>query len=126
MAEGAYAGWAIVELMGHRRIAGEVATVAQFGVEMLRVDIPTEPPMTQFYGGSAIYCLTPCSEAVARGLAPKRQAAVCHLLDYAGDRPDWDGAFEPGAGEEGVDPRDGPEDDDQGDADGIARTLGAA
>jgi hypothetical protein len=90
-----YAGWAIVEIMGHQSYAGEVRPEAQYGAEMLRVDVPelpgftkTEsryrygdrpeeveieyppvPGFTKFFGGSSIYCLTPCSEEVARAAA---------------------------------------------------------
>ena len=65
----AYEGWAIVELMGHRQTAGKVCEVAMAGSTLLRIDTPGdsgEPIATQFYGGSAIYCVTPCDEATAR------------------------------------------------------------
>jgi hypothetical protein len=72
-----YEGWAIVELMGHRRLAGRVSQAEQYGVAMLRLDVPpTEGAQaaTQFYGGSSIYCITPVSEEaallVARRSAP--------------------------------------------------------
>jgi len=64
-----FEGWAIVELMGHRQTAGKVATVTVASAEMLRVDVPgpnEEMIATQYYGGSAIYCLTPCDEVTAR------------------------------------------------------------
>ena len=69
MAE-AFEGWGIVELMGHRRVAGRVSEVEQYGATMLRVDVPQgDDWVTQFYGGSAIYCLTPTTEAIARQVA---------------------------------------------------------
>jgi len=58
--------WAIVELFGHNVIAGEVTSVAIAGTEMLRVDVPAvddAAPFTKFYGGSAIYAITPVDEA---------------------------------------------------------------
>ena len=72
----AYRGWAIVELMGHRRRAGEVREVEQFGARLLRIDIPTKDGVgvTEFYGGGAIYALRPCDEDLARRTA-----------DYIGD-----------------------------------------
>ncbi len=39
----AYEGWAIVELMGHRRLGGYVRQAEQFGVAMLRLDVPEHP-----------------------------------------------------------------------------------
>lgn len=62
-----YAGWAIVEVMGHRTIIGEASEVEQFGTVMLRIDVPTDDgQVTQFYGGSSIFSLTPVTEATAR------------------------------------------------------------
>ena len=67
----AYQGWAIVELIGHRKRAGEVREVEQFGARLLRLDIPTEDGVgvTEFYGGGAIYALRPCDEDLARRVA---------------------------------------------------------
>jgi hypothetical protein len=43
-AKEAFAGWAIVELMGHRRLAGYVQEVELAGAGMLRLDVPERPP----------------------------------------------------------------------------------
>lgn len=68
-----YKGWALVELMGHRKRAGLCEDVAMFGVRQLRIDIPSDKPegtfTTEFYGGPAIYGLHPCDEKTARRLA---------------------------------------------------------
>ena len=65
-----YEGWAIVELMGHRRYGGEVSEVEMYGAKLLRLDVyPAEgddPAMTQYYSASAIYCITPATEDIAR------------------------------------------------------------
>ncbi len=66
--------WAIVELMGHKLVAGQVSKSELFGKPLLRIDIPenelavkgTRPAFTQFYGLDSIYCITPVSEEVAR------------------------------------------------------------
>lgn len=74
----AYEGWAIVELMGHRRLAGQVSQAEQYGVAMLRLDIPAvdeQPAATQFYGGTSIYCITPTTEEIARGIAEHNRPA---------------------------------------------------
>ncbi|MEW5422679.1 hypothetical protein [Amorphus sp. 3PC139-8] len=70
MSEDAFEGWALVELMGHRRRVGYVRQVESFGAKLLRIDIPAEgDDVTEFYGGGAIYALRPCSEEIARAQA---------------------------------------------------------
>lgn len=63
--------WAILELMGHRRLAGLVSEVERYGEKVCRIDIPKADGsfVTQFYGGKAIYCETPTTEDVARKIA---------------------------------------------------------
>jgi len=61
--------WGIVELMGHKVVAGLVSKSEMLGKPMLRVDVPATsvfPEFTQFYGETAIYCVTFVSEQVAR------------------------------------------------------------
>jgi hypothetical protein len=61
--------WAIVELMGHKIVAGLASKDEMLGKPMLRVDVPETkgyPAFTQMYGESAIYCVTFVSEEVAR------------------------------------------------------------
>lgn len=61
--------WAIVELMGHKVVAGLVSKSEMLGKPMLRVDVPATsayPEFTQFYGETAIYCVTFVSEQVAK------------------------------------------------------------
>jgi hypothetical protein len=69
-------GWCIVEIMGHRKFGAKVQEAALFGVVLLRAEIPVqvedgqpEQWMTQLYGGSSIFCLTPATEEVARAVA---------------------------------------------------------
>lgn len=64
----AFESWAIVELMGHSRIAGKVSEETIAGAALLRVDVPqTERsvPYTKFYSAGAIYCITPTDEGTA-------------------------------------------------------------
>lgn len=66
-------GWAILELMGHRRLAGYVSEQEIAGSSFLRLDIPAaggdEPEATQYYSPAAVYCITPASEEFARAVA---------------------------------------------------------
>lgn len=64
--EKGFEGWAILELMGHRRLAGAVSEALIAGAPFVRIDVPTSPPMTQFYSAGAIYCLTPSTEELVR------------------------------------------------------------
>ncbi|TGE22805.1 hypothetical protein [Hymenobacter metallicola] len=69
-----FEAWAILEIMGHVKLAGKVSETTIAGAPLLRVDVPAtdvHPEFTRFYGASSIYCLTPVSEEVAT-LAAKR------------------------------------------------------
>lgn len=61
-----FEGWAILELMGHRKLGGYV----RLNGPLIRIDCHNEskPVMTQWYGAHSLYCLTPTSEAVAKRL----------------------------------------------------------
>lgn len=71
MTTAAYQGWARLELMGHRTRIGFVSEVEMYGGKMLQIDLPTTDGqhVTEFYGVTSIYALTPCSEDVARNVA---------------------------------------------------------
>ena len=67
-----FAEWALVEIMGHQRIAGRVTEAIIAGAPFLRVDVPEhaeEKAFTRFYGASSIYCISPVTEEIARGLS---------------------------------------------------------
>ncbi|WP_040585412.1 hypothetical protein [Allomesorhizobium alhagi] len=74
--------WAIVEIMGHRKLYGRVREEEKFGAKMLRIDVPKptvprtlfdaaegkpeEPSLTwvtQWYGGPSIFSLTLTDES---------------------------------------------------------------
>lgn len=58
--------WAILELMGHRRLAGRVSEAEIASGSFIRIDVPSDPPATQYYSPGAIYCITPTKEVMAR------------------------------------------------------------
>jgi len=68
----AYEGYAVLELMGHRVIGGRVSEVVAYGTPLCRIEVldPSDDTgetvaATQYYGGSAIYCMTPATLEVA-------------------------------------------------------------
>lgn len=64
--------WAIVELMGHRRLAGRVREVQLAGHGYLRLDIPAagdDPARTQYIAPGSVYALHPTGEKTARAAA---------------------------------------------------------
>jgi hypothetical protein len=73
--DGDYEGWVILELMGHRRLTGYLSEQEIAGRAFLRIDIPTQPPCTQFYGAEAVYCITPTTEEMARNAAALNRVA---------------------------------------------------
>ena len=67
-----FKGWAILEIMGHRKLGGLVQFDPPELPGMIRVDVFTDgdqPKATQFYGVASLFCLTPTTEDVARRLA---------------------------------------------------------
>jgi hypothetical protein len=71
-----FENWAILELLGHVRLAGRVTEESHFGVALGRIDIPTaagDGYTTQYFGGSSIYRLTPTTEEIARSVAAHSQ-----------------------------------------------------
>lgn len=64
-----FESWAVVELMGHQRIAGKVSEAEIGGGKLLRVDVPEvngKQPITKYFGTVAVYAITPVDEETAR------------------------------------------------------------
>lgn len=70
-----FAEWVILELMGHRRLAGFLTEQEIAGKGFLRLDIPGQPGATQFYNPTAVYAITPTTEDIARAVAATSQPA---------------------------------------------------
>ena len=78
MATPEFEGWAIVELMGHRKLAGRIREVTIAGGAFIRLDVPSDSPVTQYYGPSAIYCITPTTEELATRIAAASRPTPVH------------------------------------------------
>jgi hypothetical protein len=64
-----FEAWAVVELLGHRRLAGRVTEQTIAGSGFLRIDIPGEGDVfqqTHLVNPSSIYAITRVSEETAR------------------------------------------------------------
>lgn len=69
--------WAVVELMGHVKMAGRVYEVQRFGATLGAIDIPDTNAgatsetfkRTQLFSGASIYRVTYCTEETARVVA---------------------------------------------------------
>ena len=71
--------WAVLELMGHVRMAGRVTEEQRFGATVGRIDIPDGNRFTTVYfGGSSIYRMTPTTEEIARSVAHQNRPQPVH------------------------------------------------
>lgn len=64
--------WAIVELMGRRRLAGRIRETQQAGAGIYRLDIPAvddHPAETHYYSPGSVYAIHPTTEDLARAAA---------------------------------------------------------
>lgn len=113
-----YEGWAILELMGHRRLAGFIAEATIAGGAMLRIDVPGDEdnaPATQFYGNAAIYAITPTTEEIARALAARERPRPVDAWELSPLRRP--AVLEAGTREYEDEPDDYDDQDDEGDDD---------
>ena len=84
-----FEGWCIVELMGHRRLAGHVSEQEIAGAAFVRLDVPgakDQTGATQFYAPAAVYCITPTTEDIARRVATSSQPAPVQRWELAAPR----------------------------------------
>lgn len=83
----AFEGWAVLELMGHRRLGGKVSEAQIAGVSFLRIDMPADeagrPDLTQYYSPQSVYCLTPATEEIARAADRRARSAPMGQLAAA-------------------------------------------
>ena len=84
MSEKGFDEWALVELMGHQRIAGRVTEAEIGGCKFVRVDVPESDgrqPLTKFLGPASIYAITPMTEETAREVAGRIDSSPISAWD---------------------------------------------
>jgi hypothetical protein len=87
-------GWAVLELMGHRRLGGKVTATTLAGAPVLRIDVPSADGKawaTQFYAPHAMYALTPTTEEIARSVAKSNQPSPVYRFELAPTHPAHEG-----------------------------------
>jgi hypothetical protein len=83
--------WAIVELMGHVKMAGRLTEEERFGSKLGRLDVPRgEDFGTIFFNAASVYRITACTEEVARAVAARNQPEPIHQWEMPRqlERPD--------------------------------------
>jgi hypothetical protein len=55
--------YAVIEVFGHRRLAGRITEVEHYGTKLLRIDIPEKGKFqngfkSQLYGGASLFSVT--------------------------------------------------------------------
>lgn len=113
MSEDKFEGWAIVELMGHRRLAGFVTEQEIAGHPFLRLDIVGrttkiideddgpevalhggfEGGTTQFYSPQAVYCITPTTQDIAVTIGRRSHPAPVQRYELEPARDDDEDPF---------------------------------
>ena len=106
----AFEGWAVVEVMGHRVLAGYCDHVRVAGTEMLRVVPPGKnagdpPGDPHIMAAGSIFAVHPCSEVAARVAAHRPRFSEPRQLTSGyepepDDPDDWDDADDPEPDEE--------------------------
>lgn len=105
----AFEEWAMLELMGHQRMAGRISEAVIAGSGFLRIDIPEvegREAFTRFVSPSSVYAINPVTESIARRLAasfrsapisrydlpdePKPAAITANCDDDVEEEDDWD------------------------------------
>src|ERR1700679_3051472 len=96
--------FALVEIFGHRRHYGKISDVERFGARMIRIDVPLGPKPdpaeyeifeTYFYGGAAIFSVSPLTEEACRKFAERYRPhtalprlAASYRTEFEDDEPD--------------------------------------
>ena len=85
--------WAILELMGHRRLAGLVKEETLGAASFIRIDVPDGDggfSATQYYNPAAVYCMTPTTKEMAEQVAAQNSPEPVSRWELPAPDPDPD------------------------------------
>lgn len=85
-----FAQWVVLELMGHRRLAGFLTEQEIAGRGFLRLEIPAvvdQAAATQLYNPASVYCITPTTEELARAVAAGSRPAPVNRWELPAAAP---------------------------------------
>lgn len=85
-----FQSWAILELMGHRKLAGYVQETEIAAGKFLRIDVPNAEGknVTQFYAPASVYCITPTTEDICRQWAHNNNPQPISRYELAAPKAD--------------------------------------
>ena len=98
MKEKTFEEWAILELMGHRRLAGLVKEQTIGSASFIRIDVPDGKggfSATQFYNPAAVYCMTPTSKETAEKVAARNRPEPVSRWELQAPDPEEKKNFSP-------------------------------
>ena len=115
-----FESWCILELLGHRRVAGHVSEAEIGGGSFIRIDMPMKDGSmsTQFYSPGAVYCITPTTEEIASKMSLAYQPEPVSRWEFK--QLQEANGFSPSdrvASPDGLDMFEGIDDDDDDDDD---------
>ena len=102
-ADDAFDQWVILELMGHRRLAGRVREVQVAGAGFLRLDIPAtggHGEQTQYISPSSVYAMHPTTQEIATAAAANFRPQPVSRWELYGTDADGTKHFVPGGDSE--------------------------
>ncbi len=93
--------WALVEIMGHLKLAGRVSEQTIAGQGFIRIDVPAvegQPGYTRIFGPGSIYSITPCIEEIAVAFCQRNTTRPVQAYELSLPEPSPSGANEFGLG----------------------------
>lgn len=86
-----FESWAILEIMGHVKLAGFVTEQTIAGSAFIRIDVPAAGSVegfTRFFGSGSVYSLSPVTEEIARDVAGNLRSTPISQYDISQELKD--------------------------------------